>query len=97
LQQFSGVLLQLPLGWFSVSQQLFSALHDSKPPALQMLPGSRHAVPFSQRPNSLPTGLLHVLGDPPVGCGEPAEPQQSLSVRQTSPVGRQPEGGWQTL
>jgi len=93
LQQFSGVLLQLPLGWFSVSQQLFSALHESAPPALQIDPGSRHAPPLSQRPNSAPGGLLHVFGIPPVGAGEPAAPQQSLSRRQISPVGRQPEGG----
>lgn len=62
-----------------------------------MLPGSRHEPPLLQRPNAAPTGFSQVLGDPPVGAGEPAAPQQSLFVRQTSPVGLQPEGGWQTL
>lgn len=95
-QQFDGVLLQLPAGWPIVSQQLFSALHDSLPPTLQMLPGSRHAVPLSQRPNSfVGLDLLQKTG-PFFGSGDPDQPQQSLSTRQTSPVGWQPDGGWQT-
>src|SRR5689334_13278815 len=93
-QQFSGLLLQLPEGWFSVSQQLFSALQASVA-VLQIDPGSRQALPLLQRPNSAPSGLSHST-KPLFGSGDPDQPQQSLSARQTSPVGRQPEGGWHT-
>jgi hypothetical protein len=78
------------------SQQLFSALHDAKPPALQMLPGSRHAWPLSQRPSAcVGDALAHVTG-PLTGGGAPDHPQQSLLVRHTSPVGLHPDGGSQT-
>lgn len=61
-----------------------------------MLPGSRHALPLSQRPNSCAgDDFAHVTG-PFTGGGAPDHPQQSLSLRQISPVGAQPEGGWQT-
>jgi hypothetical protein len=74
---------------------LFSALHDSLE-GLQIEPGSRHARPLSQRPNSCVGELFaHVTG-PLSGGGAPDHPQQSLSARQISPVGAQPEGGWQT-
>jgi hypothetical protein len=85
-------LLGAPFG----SQQLFSAEHDDVL-GLQIDPASRHAVPLSQRPNSC-VGLdfAHVTG-PFSGGGAPDHPQQSLSLRQISPVGAQPEGGWQIM
>jgi hypothetical protein len=84
------------LGRLAFSQQSFSALHESPLPGLQMLPGSRQALPLSQRPySSVAAAFEHVTG-PLSGCGEPDHPQQSLSARQTSPVGAQPDGGWQT-
>lgn len=93
LQQFSGLLLQKLLGRLECSQQLFSALQESPSPGLQMLPGSRQAPPLSHRPNSLVAlAFEHVTG-PLTGSGAPDHPQQSLSARHTSPVGRQPDGG----
>jgi len=95
-QQLSGLSLhQLELGAPFGSQQLFSALHDSVL-GLQMLPGSRQAMPLSQRPNSwVGDAFAHVTG-PLTGSGAPDHPQQSLSFRHISPVGEQPDGGWQT-
>jgi hypothetical protein len=87
LQQFAGLLLQLPEGRPNVSQQLFSALQESPSPVLQMLPGSRHAPPLSQRPNSAVIDAFEQWTKPAFGSGEPDHPQQSLSTRQTSPVG----------
>ena len=78
------------------SQQLFSALHDAKPPALQMLPGSRHAPPLSQRPSACEGDDFEHVTAPFTGGGAPDHPQQSLSVRHTSPVGLQPDGGSHT-
>jgi hypothetical protein len=75
---------------------LFSALHEAKPPALQMLPGSRHAPPLSHRPNAcVGEDFAHVTG-PLTGGGAPDHPQQSLLVRHTSPVGLQPDAGSHT-
>lgn len=93
LQHFaSGVLQKLepvePMG----SQQLFSAEHESLVPGLQMLPGSRHALPLSQRPNSSVGDFFAQSTSLPSGF----HPQQSLPARQSSPVGWQPEGGWHT-
>jgi hypothetical protein len=76
---------------------LFSALHESPSPGLQMLPGSRHEPPLSQRPNSDVGVAFEQWTGPSTGGGAPDHPQQSLSTRQTSPVGRHPDGGWQTL
>jgi hypothetical protein len=94
-QQLSGFALQKAgLGAPFGSQQLFSEEHDEVL-GLQMLPGSRHIVPLSQRPNScVADALAHETG-PSTGGGEPADPQQSLSVRQSSPVGEHPDGGSQ--
>jgi hypothetical protein len=94
-QQLSGSALQkdafgAPFG----SQQLFSDEHEDVL-GLQMLPGSRHTVPLSQRPNSWVADALEQETAPLTGGGEPAEPQQSLSLRQSSPVGEQPDGGSQ--
>lgn len=65
-----------------------------------MLPGSRHAPPLSQRPNSAVGVAFEQTTGPSTwtpASAEPAQPQQSLLLRQTSPVGRQPDGGWHTL
>lgn len=81
-QQFSGVLLQFwPSGWPSVSQQLFVAAHELSA-CLHVRPGSRHAAPPGpHRPNwSVEWTLTHVSGWPDFGCGDPAQPQQSLST-----------------
>lgn len=81
-QQFSGVLLQFcPSGCPSVSQQLFVAAHELSA-CLQMRPGSRHAAPPGpHRPNwSVELTFTHVSGCPDFGCGEPDQPQQSLST-----------------
>lgn len=95
LQQLSGFELQKDeLGAPFGSQQLFSAEQDEVL-GLQMLPGSRHFIPLSQRPNSWVGEPFEQLTGPSTGGGDPAEPQQSLSVLQSSPVGEQPEGGWQ--
>ena len=99
LQQFSGLLLQLPEGWFNVSQQLLPELHEFVPPTLQIMPGSLHELPACpQRPYSSVTFvLLQTVGCPSFGSGDPAQPQQSLSARQSSAIGWQPDGFWQTL
>jgi hypothetical protein len=81
------------LGRLECSQQLFSALHESPSPGLQMLPGSRQDPPLSQRPNSAVADAFEQWTGPSSGSGEPDQPQQSLSARHTSPVGLQPEGG----
>lgn len=94
-QQLSGFWLQYAaLGAPFGSQQLFSAEHEDVL-GLQMLPGSRHTVPLSQRPNSCVAEAFEQLTAPLTGGGDPVEPQQSLSVRQSSPVGEQPDGGSQ--
>ena len=64
---------------------------------LQMLPGSRHAVPLSHRPNSCPSDAFEQCTAPVTGGGAPDQPQQSLSVRHSSPVGEHPDGGWQIM
>jgi hypothetical protein len=96
-QQLAGSLLhQLASGALFGSQQLFSAEHDSVL-GLQMLPGSRHACPLSHRPNCCAGDDFEHVTAPFTGGGEPAEPQQSLSVAQSSPVGEHPDGGWQIM
>jgi hypothetical protein len=94
-QQLSGLLLHQPAPGAPLgSQQLFSDEQDSVL-GLQMLPGSRHAVPLSQRPNSWVSVDFEHWTAPLTGAGAPDHPQQSLSLRQISPVGEQPDGGWQ--
>jgi len=78
------------------SQQLFSALQESEVRGLQIAPGWRHALPFEQRPYSAVGDDFEHTTSPSNGGSEPAAPQQSSVVRQTSPVGLQPEGGWHT-
>jgi hypothetical protein len=74
------------------AQQLFSALHETVA-SLQIAPAGRHELPLSHRPTgSLGFALLQLT---PVEPWTPP-PQQSASVPQISPVGRQPLGGWQT-
>ena len=77
------------------AQQRSVALHDVVA-SLQIAPAGEHLFPLSQRP----TGSLAFafeqctsLAAPPVGV--PGAPQQSLSIRQSSPVGRHPVGGSQ--
>src|SRR5688500_17978469 len=76
--------------WLTLpAQQLFSALHELVA-SLQTAPAGRQALPLSQRPTGCPAALLHRTD--PLPPGMPGEPQQSASVRQISPVGRQPLG-----
>jgi hypothetical protein len=76
------------------AQQLASALHELVA-SRQIAPDARHAVPFVQRPTAS-VGALSQMTSPLLPPGLNAEPQQSASVRQVSPVGRHPVGGWQT-
>jgi hypothetical protein len=85
--QTKGFRLTLP------AQQLFSALHDVVA-SLQMAPAGLQALPLSQRPTASFGFALLQLPTPVCPC-TPPKPQQSASPRQTSPVGRQPLGGWQ--
>jgi hypothetical protein len=82
-----GTWLALP------EQQLFSALHDDTA-NLQMAPAGRQPLPLSQRPTAS-LGLVLLQLPTPVSFCLPPNPQQSASLRQTSPVGRHPLGGWQ--
>lgn len=62
--------------------------------SLQTLPGGEHVLPFAQRPGVVAVAPLQTtLVVPP--NGRFAEPQQSPSAMQTSPVGLQPDAGWQ--
>ena len=86
--QTSGFWLTLP------AQQLFSALQLDVA-SLQIAPAGRHAVPLSQRPaeaSGVPLAQVTLPLPPPLLF---AEPQQSSSIEQISPVGLQPLGGWQ--
>ena len=80
-------LLQLPL------QQSHEALHDMVE-SLHTSPSGLQPCGFLQVPTVAPGAMVHVTGvpDPP---GSPAEPQQSLSLVQTSPTTWQPLAGWQ--
>lgn len=62
----------------------------------QTAPAGSHACPFVHLPTGAPPGLLHVTFAF-VPSGWVAEPQQSSSSLQSSPVGRHPLGGWQTI
>src|SRR5262249_10653836 len=86
--QTSGFWLTLP------AQQLFSALQLIVA-SLQMAPAGLHALPLSQRPTGSVATPFEQLPTPVSPC-TPPKPQQSESVRHTSPVGRQPLGGWHT-
>jgi hypothetical protein len=82
--QTSGFRLTFP------AQQLFSALQDVVA-SLHTAPAGRQALPLSQRPTGSPGfALLQVT---PVEPAPLPPPQQSKSVLQISPVGRQPLGG----
>jgi hypothetical protein len=67
----------------------------------QIEPAGLHALPLSQRPKAAPGAFSQWTSEdwpPPeefVDPGAPRWPQQSLSLWQSSPVGRQPLGGWQ--
>jgi hypothetical protein len=79
------VLMVLP------AQQLAFSLHDVSD-SRQIPPAGVHALPWVQRPIGLSPTLEQITL---VASGRLAEPQQSSSVWQVSPVGRQPLGGWQ--
>ena len=73
------------------AQQLALALH-SIVWSRQIPPAGVQALPWSQRPSKLPASLLQwMFAVSPFGS--PAEPQQSPSCAQLSPVGWQPLGG----
>jgi hypothetical protein len=75
-------------------QQSHDELHDMLA-SLQTSPLGLHPCGFSQMPTP-PSVAVHVTG-PLVGwLGIVADPQQSESLRQTSPTGWQPLAGWQT-
>lgn len=75
------------------AQQLVLWLHEVKS-SLQMPPAGVHELPLSQRPIALLSFLLHTMAER-APSGRVAEPQQSASTAQISPVGWQPLGGWQ--
>jgi hypothetical protein len=83
--QTNGFWLTLP------EQQLFSAL-QLLVANLQTAPAGLHALPLSHRPTTSLGFALLQLPTPVTPCWPP-KPQQSASVRHTSPVGRQPLGG----
>ena len=60
--------------------------------SLQTAPAGRQALPLSQRPTRSVGFVLLQLPTPVVPL-IPPNPQQSASVPQISPVGRQPVGG----
>ena len=93
--QLSGCVCTVPLQQRSVALQLMLARRQIEPAGL-------HAFGLAQRPNAAPAALLQttivICPIPPlpeifVEPGEPCAPQQSESVWQISPVGRQPLGG----
>jgi hypothetical protein len=85
-QHSSGWLLHVPFFNPGGSQQLLLTLHELEPPTLQVWPAALHALPFEHRPY-LSEELVFEHGTP----------QQSLSFWQSSPVGWQPDGFWQTF
>ena len=93
--QSSGCCCTVPEQQRSVALHEFDARRQIAPAGLQ-------AFPLSQRPTVAPGAFSQrtsVLLPPPDEFVEPAEPsapQQSLSERQSSPVGWHPLGGWQT-
>jgi 23S rRNA (cytosine1962-C5)-methyltransferase len=108
-QQRPGLLLQkLESAWLGPlgRQQLFAepvhAPAGSVESVLQMVPAGLHTLRLSQRPNSWVGELfaqVMVRGSLlwPSCDGEPDQPQQSLSFRQSSWRGAQPVAPWQTL
>jgi hypothetical protein len=79
--------------WTVPAQQRSVALHDSVA-SRQIEPAGLHLFPWSQRPTAAPAAFAQwVLASAP--SGRVAEPQQSPSAWQTSPVGWHPLGGWQ--
>jgi hypothetical protein len=75
------------------AQQLVFALHESLC-SRQIAPAGEHALPLLQRPTGLVPTFSQVTSERSPS-GEPAEPQQSESAMQVSPVGLHPLGGWQ--
>ncbi len=60
----------------------------------QIDPAGEHFWPWLHSPSFAPAAFEHLVFASLSGL--PGPPQQSLSVAHTSPVGRQPLGGWQT-
>jgi hypothetical protein len=75
------------------AQQLAFALHELVD-RRQIAPAGLQELPLVHRPTSFVPDFSQVTWalSP---SGNPSDPQQSLSARQTSPVGRQPLAGWQ--
>ena len=73
------------------AQQFALALHDCDC-RRQIAPAGEHELPLSQRPTAAPEAFEHVTFDLSPS-GNVADPQQSLSSVQSSPVGWQPLGG----
>lgn len=78
----------------TVPEQQRSVAWQENAERRQIEPAGLHLLPWSHRPTIAPAALLQVVfvSEP---SGRPAEPQQSLSCWQSSPVGWQPLGGWQ--
>jgi hypothetical protein len=72
-------------------QQLALALHDVSW-SRQIPPAGVHELPLSQRPITLLSSFWHTICDVSPS-GRVAEPQQSESSAQISPVGWHPLGG----
>lgn len=78
--------------WRTLPAQQFAFALHSVVWRRQMPPAGVHALPFVQRPSAAPPSFAHVTFDLSPS-GSVADPQQSLSSLQSSPVGRQPLGG----
>ena len=77
--------------WSTLPAQQFAfALHDPLW-RRQIAPAGEQELPLSQRPTVNPGVIWHITFDSLSGC--PGPPQQSSSFVQSSPVGRQPDGG----
>jgi hypothetical protein len=95
-QQASGFALQKLSVRPSGAQQMFVAEHAALLVlVLQRPPASLHDPPDAHRPSSAVGEDFWQYEAPWTGGGAPAQPQQSLSTRQTSLSGLQPEGAWQ--
>jgi hypothetical protein len=80
------LVLQLPL------QQSHEALHIA-PGTLQTSPSGLQPCGLRHTPTVNGGVIWHVTGLPGLFPGRPAAPQQSVSVSQESPTGRQPLAG----
>jgi hypothetical protein len=68
--------------------------------SLQVFPAGLQCCQLAHRPTVAPANFAHTTRE--LSCwvvpfGRPSAPQQSVSSRQISPVGRQPLAGWQIM